>query len=441
VPAGGGAPKQIGAAVNTATCPLWTPDGNQILFVAGTANGGFDWWLATVSDERPPVATGLNKLMLDRGLPAVHANMCPGDWIGNRVVFTVKKEGIGSLWQVPISLPAGRVAGELKPLLPGPGLDYPRLSGEPSPRIMVFGSGGMINHLWSVPIDTKDGRGTGQLNRLTQDASLIVGLDGTVPSLSREGRLLTFASGRSGTLDIWVRDLASGKEYPVAANPWREDSPVLSPDGRSVAYCRVEGNRQDILITDLQTAVTKQLCTECGPPQHWSSATNSILYLTSDYALWSMSPVTGERRRLLGGPGFWVINSSQSPDGRWLAFVVKRKGINGQKGYVARLGEDLSREDAWIAVAEDPFTLAMSWAAEHPLLYYFGFSGKDSFRCLWAQPLNPKSYRPTGDPFAVHHFHKVQQYPLGGSAVAVSRDKLVVNLTDTYSNIWMAELP
>lgn len=439
IPSGGGEPTQIGSAVKSASCPLWSPDGKQVLFVGAATGGGFDWWFAPVSGERAPWPTGLNKLMIAQGLPAVHINMCPGDWIGERVVFTIRKSGIGSLWQVPLST-AGNVTGEVTQLVPGPGLDYPRLSGDRKPRMMVFGSGAAVSHLWGLPIDPRDGKPNGPINRLTQDSSLTLGVDGTVPSLSKDGRLLAFSSQRSGNRDIWVRNLESGQEYPVAANPWPEDSPVFSPDGKRIAYYGFEHKKPAISLADVEMRVTQQLCAECGLPQAWSSADNSILYLTPEYVLWSVSAGTGERRRLLGDPNILVTDASLSPDGRWLAFVIKRKGTDGQKGFVAPLGDELSNENGWIPITQEPFNLVLSWAEQQLLLYYFGSDG-NSFRCLWAQPLIPTSHRPNGNPSVVQHFHKVQQSPLGGSSIAVSQDKLVVNLTDTQSNIWMAELP
>jgi hypothetical protein len=52
--------------------------------------------------------------------------------------------------------------------------------------------------------------------------------------------------------------------------------------------------------------------------------------------------------------------------------------------------------------------------------------------------------RPQGDPFAVYHFHSARRsmmnvpfYPLD---LSVARDKLVFNLSERTSNIWMTTL-
>jgi len=72
-------------------------------------------------------------------------------------------------------------------------------------------------------------------------------------------------------------------------------------------------------------------------------------------------------------------------------------------------------------------------------------SNRDGFTCMWALRLDPKTKRPLGAPFAIQHFHGSQRIYAGISEsnhmeVDVARDKIVTNLDEFRSDIWMTQL-
>jgi Tol biopolymer transport system component len=85
--------------------------------------------------------------------------------------------------------------------------------------------------LWLAP--PKESKGELVLTRLTWDSGLT-----TNPELSRDGRLLTYASDRSGegNLDIWVRQVAGGEPLRLTSHPADDRQPAFSPDGTLVAF-------------------------------------------------------------------------------------------------------------------------------------------------------------------------------------------------------------
>jgi len=74
----------------------------------------------------------------------------------------------------------------------------------------VFASGGQRVNVWGLSVEANTGKVKGPPYRITD------GLAPTIhPDLSRDGRKLLFDSERNGRLEIWERDLATGKESVV----------------------------------------------------------------------------------------------------------------------------------------------------------------------------------------------------------------------------------
>lgn len=61
------------------------------------------------------------------------------------------------------------------------------------------------------------------------------GLD-VFPAFSPEGARLAFASDRSGRFEVYVRDLATGKERALTNDGRENVQPVFSPDGKQIVY-------------------------------------------------------------------------------------------------------------------------------------------------------------------------------------------------------------
>jgi serine/threonine protein kinase/Tol biopolymer transport system component len=71
------------------------------------------------------------------------------------------------------------------------------------------------------------------LQRLTSDSGLIL-----FPAISRDAKLLAYASDRSGdgNLDIWVRQVGGGDPIRLTRDPADDDEPDFSPDATQIAF-------------------------------------------------------------------------------------------------------------------------------------------------------------------------------------------------------------
>jgi Tol biopolymer transport system component len=71
-------------------------------------------------------------------------------------------------------------------------------------------------------------------------------------------------------------------------------------------------------------------------------------------------------------------------------------------------------------------------------------STRDGWLCIWAQRLNRVTKHPLGSPFAYEHFHTsagragaiIQTW---NSDLSVARDKIVLNLPQVHTDIWLTK--
>ncbi len=83
-----------------------------------------------------------------------------------------------------------------------------------------------LGDLWLMPIG-------GPARKLTNDR--FVEMD---PTWSPDGRSIAYSSDRDGTMDLWVRDLASGADRKVATNATKAS---WAPRGNEIAYINGDG--------------------------------------------------------------------------------------------------------------------------------------------------------------------------------------------------------
>ena len=375
--------------------------------------------------------------------------IAPDEWLGDEVFFSGGADEHTNLWRLNVSS-AGQVEGPAHKLTSGTSTET-KLSALRGGQI-VFASVSTALNIWSLSVAANTGTVSGAPQQVTSAA-----FDART-SVSADGKKLVFLSTRLGNLDVWMKDLESGREAAVTATAAREEEAEVSPDGTRVSYTVFDGDRGVVYQMASVGGVPEKICDDCGRPWDWSPDGSKLLYLIVEgrrgpnVALGLFDIATRKQTDYIVSPTYSIARVRFSPDARWISFsAVTRQptatDVAGTHVVVAPFRPGAPpREEEWISITPHrAFTQDKSrWSPDGNLLYYV--SDVDGFRCIWAQRLDPVTKRPVGDPLEVHHSHSARRSLMNVRIplffeLSLTADRLFFNMSETTGNIWMAEWP
>ena len=128
------------------------------------------------------------------------------------------------------------------------------------------------------------------------------------PSFSPNGKKMAFVSKRSGTPQIFIKDIATGKVSRLTFQGNYNTSPAWSPDGDQIAYVGVVKNEIDIYVIDAAGGVPLQLTRGQGDNEDPTWAPDgSLIAFSSTRAgrakIFIMTPKGGDQRQLFNFDG------------------------------------------------------------------------------------------------------------------------------------------
>jgi serine/threonine protein kinase/Tol biopolymer transport system component len=439
-----GGPRKLETGLAFACCPMWSPDGKQLL-VQGQATGallvgrtavGFlalpDWFLVpSDGGKATKVSQGpLHLLVLkEPSQSGAFVIPPPAAWIGNRLIFGagIGRQDLPNIWEVTFA--NGVFSGRPRRLTAGSG-EYPgpaAIDGR-----IPFSTATASATIYALPMDTREGKATGELVRAVN-----WGANASYPTVTADGKKLVFVSDRYGTSDVWMKDLTTGDETVLIGTPDEEMRAMISPDGSQVAFYRLEGRAN--YVWPFPAGPEKKLCESCPPPLNWTADSKSLVIPEGDpFRFVALNVTTGQRIPLAAHPEYPVHDGSLSPDGRWFVFKLVVSNTV-QPIFIAPVREGSpASEHEWIKISGDNFNYKPFWSPDGSIVYYY--SEQDHFRCLYARRVKPETKRPEGQAFAVRHFHDAMRC---GSPVnvgyGIAPDRLYIPMISSRSNVWLAE--
>jgi eukaryotic-like serine/threonine-protein kinase len=431
VPADGGSPREIATHLPSARYPIWSPDGEHLLFLGEEdTNQKTNDWYVIPRDGGTAVKTGTVRALRAAGLRA--AFPIPGTWSARNhaVVFATNETDSSNVWQIRISPSTNRVDGTPERLTFGTAVERNPIIAN-SGRI-VFASVVENVDIWRVPLDAKTGEAAGPLERITDDAA-----SDRLRNVSSDGRTVFFISSRTKRDEFWMKDLQTGRERQLTHAGVEEAS--ASPDGSRVAFSTSEGGRRHIEIIGTADGSPSKVCDQCENPAGWSRDGKRLLYSANVPARLRLYDFASNRQTdLLKHPTWPLQRPRFSPDGRWVTFHTANSP-NVRQIYSAPVAAGVAvPQESWVPMVTD-HGCHPAWSPSGALLYYF--SSRDGAFCPWVQRVDPATNRPVGSDRAVLHLHHPRLRAASGAAAFedVQAGYLYMTLTEATGNIWMID--
>jgi Tol biopolymer transport system component len=410
----------------------WSPDGTRLLFLGEpqreTAESLLDWYVVPVGGG-DPVRTGALKTLQDAGVSGLPI---PGAWEreDGSVVFATDDEGASNVWELRISTDSGRVAGEPRRLTFGTAVERNPASAS-SDRVVFTRVLDNVD-VWRLPLDGRTGEARGALERVTDDAARDM-----VMNVSADGRMLAFLSSRTGRDELWLRDLATGRESQAThSNPRASHAARLRADGAVIAATRGPAPDSGVDLLRAGGGPASPLCDNCEPVD-WSPDGQRLLIRRGNPARLYIWEIASQRETELAAHPSWnLVQGRFSPDGRWVAFHTMNTPALRQVYAVPTFTQEPVPPDGWIPIVTD-FGMHPAWAPDGSGVYHFSL--RDGVFCIWLQPVDPATKRPDGEPRPIYHFHN-PHLRAGTGAVATSylaAGYLYVTLTESTANLWL----
>jgi Tol biopolymer transport system component/DNA-binding winged helix-turn-helix (wHTH) protein len=435
MPSAGGPSTRLLPDFVSASWPVWSPDSRYLLLTArSTLNESVGWWV---------VATGGRALV--RTIRATNAiSLFPArawSWTaGNRIVYSAALGGDSwNLYEMAISPDTWKPASDPRRLTTAADLQGHAAFGRDRQQL-IFASLAQVVNVWGVPLQSDTGRAAGPPERLTATSALQLW-----PSASHDGSRLLFFTEKPAPGSIWIREVDTAREALLVQSRLRA-GPVVAPDGSRVAFVSDTEGKRVIYAAPTSGGVPEKLCVDCDAlaAQDWSRDGTQILYVAgSPPAIFVLDLRTGGKQ-LVRRRNHVLWQARFSPDDRWISVLEANYSEGRTRVWIAPFKNGALPSDGdWFPITSgESWDDLPRWSIDGRLIYFISL--RDGFQCLWAQRVQPETKQPTGPAFPVHHFHSarfsINNTGFAGLGLAVSSNRIFINLGELSGNIWTTSL-
>jgi hypothetical protein len=166
------------------------------------------------------------------------------------------------------------------------------------------------------------------------------------PDVAPDGRSVVFARYGGDAIELWRRDLESGREHALTSGGAVNVEPRLSPDGKRIAWVSTQGTGHfNLFIADIGPGGLSNARPLLGERQSrikryyystydhalnpsWSPDGKRIFYVTNNEVAWGSGDIwsvaadnPSDRRKVLSEETSWSARPEASPDGKRLLFA------------------------------------------------------------------------------------------------------------------------
>jgi serine/threonine protein kinase len=344
--------------------PSWSPDGKLIASHAGSYKGGFNFSVIVVDAESGEQREFTTQKWANVGRVA---------WLsdGSGLIISAQDNGAlyNQLWL--LSYPSGearRITNDLN--------SYTGVSLTADSNTMVAKQSETVSNLWTAP-----GVDSSHAKQITTGRNGWYGLSGLV--LTPDGKVV-YSAAVSGNLDIWISDADGGNQKQLTTNPRSDNSPAVSPDGRSIVFVSDREGMPSLWRMDIDGGNQRQLTS--GQEDYWPQVSPDGRWIvfqswrSGKAALWKMPLDGGEPTQLTDK---FTYLAAISPDGKLIAC-----GYDEQPGAPPRIallsidGGDFAKTFDIPVTATAPFR----WSGDGKAVLYR--NTRNVITNIWAQPID-----------------------------------------------------
>jgi Tol biopolymer transport system component len=146
------------------------------------------------------------------------------------------------------------------------------------------------------------------------------------PVYSPDGKHVLFSSNRSGNIDLWLVERATGELRQVTDDPAHDWDPAFSPDNKFILWSSNRGGHMEIWMSNLDGSGARQVTQDGKDAENPTMTPDGawIIYASANdekIGLWKIRPDGTEATRLHAGTD---LIPEVSPDGRYALFSVIR---------------------------------------------------------------------------------------------------------------------
>lgn len=318
-PVDGGALRRI-ATSDQPHSIAWSPDGSRLAFVLG--NAAFVY-APYATGNIAPSAIAVAPSSGGPPVPVTDArslNTSPV-WTpdGQSLLFISNRDGSRDLYRIALGS-AGRPADV--PVRLTTGLELHDLSLSQDGRVLVFADFTDYANIWSLPIPQGAPMSSAAAEPLTTGHQSIEGM-----ALSPDGRWLAFDSDRAGHQAIYRVALSGGDPEPLSADSGDDFEPSWSPDGHELAYYGFREGRRRLFVLPVDGGPPTAVALDSGNQRFpgWSPDGRHLVFHSDRTGRFELYLVERNSSGRWGTPRQRTTDGGQdarwSPDGRTIVYV------------------------------------------------------------------------------------------------------------------------
>jgi Tol biopolymer transport system component len=430
----------------------WHPDGRRVsAYVTNSENHGTFWTVAVDTNNGPAVRSVVSPEVAarirDAGLHFGNFSWAP---TGDALYFEGRADETQNLWRVrvdPKSL--DWIAGPER-LTTGTSVES-GIALSPDGRRLAFDSRVERTVIWTLPFDPVAGQLLGRGEPVTPDTANAEILD-----MSPDGQHLAYRVTAHGRQELWIRSIRNSEErMRVMETQASIVQPKWSRDGAYLAYVRTPTDLLQsaaVVVLGARGNDERVFAATQSPEMFydWSADGRSFLVRcganigrAAICLLPASAPPAGNKsdmQLVTSDASRDLYAAKRSPDERWISFIAARSPTTRSAVFVAPMSPRPVPADAWIPMTDGRyFDDKPRWSPDGRVLYFL--SNRAGFWNLWGRRFDPDRGLPVGEPFQVSTFDTSLQLVRNtpNLQLAVTRDRLIVPITQTSGAIWVLE--